>query len=93
MTFCAHDTSTNRFIFHYRVQADHLPAIAPILETLIERAEKSVQPKIRLLNSTPLPISALIALVDAHYKSYQSVQAIRVSPSPMQISNACILSD
>lgn len=73
-------------MFHYRIQSDYLPVIAPILETLIERAEKSAQPKIRLFNSTPLPISALISLVDAHYKSYQNVQAIRVSALCMQIS-------
>lgn len=62
-----------------RVQSDHLPAITPILESLIERVEKCAQPKIRLSNSSPLPITALISLVDAHYKSYQNVQAIRVS--------------
>lgn len=61
-----------------RVQADHLPTVAPILESLIERVGKSVQPKIRLVNSSPLPISVLISLVDAHYKSYQNVQVIRV---------------
>lgn len=63
----------------YRVQADHLPAITPVLESLIERVGKSTQPKIRLVNASPLPITALISLVDAHYKSYQSVQAIRVN--------------
>lgn len=62
-----------------RIQSDHLPAIAPILESLIERVEKLAQPKIRLVNASPLPIAALNALVDAHYKSYQNVQIIRVS--------------
>lgn len=62
-----------------RIQSETLPSVAPILETLIERVEKSAQPKIRLANSSPLPISALISLVDAHYKSYQNVQVIRVS--------------
>lgn len=64
--------------FTCRVQCDHLPAIAPILEALTDRVEKHAQLKIRVSNASPLPISALITVVDVHYKSYQNVQIIRV---------------
>lgn len=70
-----------------RIQSDYLPAIAPILEALIRRVESHAQPKIHISNSSALPISSLITLVDAHYKSYQNVQIIRVS-SHLILSNS-----
>lgn len=62
-----------------RIQSDHLPTIGAILEALVQRIDKHTQPKVRIVNSSPLPIMSLIALVDAHFKSYQSLQIIRVS--------------
>ncbi|XP_055320368.1 protein PTHB1 [Sitodiplosis mosellana] len=61
----------------YRIQSDHLPTIAPILEALIQRIENYIEPKVQIVNSSPLPINGLITLVDAHYKSYQSLQIVR----------------
>lgn len=52
--------------------------MAPILEALIERVKIHAQSKIRITAASPLPISNLITLVDTHYKSYQTVQIIRV---------------
>ncbi|XP_031630232.1 protein PTHB1 [Contarinia nasturtii] len=65
--------NSNRF----RLQSDHLPTIAPILESIVDRIEKYTTPKIRITNSSPLPVTALITLVDIHYKSYEKVQIVR----------------
>lgn len=64
-----------------RIQSDHLPSIAVILEALIQRIEKYAhQSENRITTSSPLPIKFLITLVDEHYKSYRKVQMIRVRP-------------
>lgn len=62
-----------------RIQSDHLPSIAVILEAIIQRIEKYAhQSENRIATSSPLPIKFLITLVDEHYKSYRTVQMIRV---------------
>lgn len=65
--------SSNR----YRIQSDHLPSIAAILEVLIQRIEKKQESKIRLMATPPLPINALITHIDSHYNCYIDVQRIR----------------
>lgn len=67
------------FLFDkFRIQSDHLPSVAVILEALIQRIEKYTPSGIRITTSSPLPIKFLMTLVDDHYKSYQKVQIIRV---------------
>lgn len=69
---------TYNFFPKTRIQSDHLSAIAPILGELVQRIEKHAQPNAKIISNSPLPISNLITLVDAHYNSYQNVQIIRV---------------
>lgn len=66
------------FVDKFRIQSDHLPSVAVILEALIQRIEKYTQSGIRITTSSPLPIKFLMTLVDDHHKSYQKVQIIRV---------------
>lgn len=66
------------YLDKFRIQSDHLPSVAVILEALIQRIEKYTQSGIRITTSSPLPIKFLMTLVDDHYKSYQKVQIIRV---------------
>lgn len=51
----------------------------------MQRIEKYAQPKVQIVNSSPLPVNCLISLVDAHYKSYQNLQIIRVSKFTKQL--------
>lgn len=62
----------------YRIQSDHLPAMACILEALLRGIKDNADAKVRISTTSPLPINALISHVDAHYKSYEKVGIIRV---------------
>lgn len=52
--------------------------MATLLEILIKRIDQLNDPKIRLVAAPSLPISVLLAHVDAHYNCYLNVQSIRV---------------